>query len=80
MLEAASLFATPTLFDFRIYPYGSFHRVTGTDGAVSAPYGDEAECYQRCMDALVQGYGNIDQTHTVSEWVAVEQLHEAVEV
>ena len=46
MLEAASLFATPTLFDSRIYAYGSFHRVTGAAGAVSVPYGTEAECYQ----------------------------------
>ncbi len=44
------------------------------------PYGTEAECYQRYMDALVLGPGNIDQAHTVGEWIAVEQLHEAVEV
>ena len=46
MLEAASLFATPTLFDSRIYAYSSFKRVTSTEGAVSVPYGTEAECYQ----------------------------------
>ncbi len=32
------------------------------------------------MDALVLGPGNIDQAHTVGEWIAVEQLHEAVEI
>ena len=44
------------------------------------PYGNEAECYKRNMDALVLGPGNIDQAHTVGEWIAVEQLQEAVEV
>ena len=32
------------------------------------------------MDALVLGPGNIDQAHTVGEWIAVEQLHGAVEI
>ena len=32
------------------------------------------------MDALVLGPGNIAQAHTVGEWIAVEQLYEAVEV
>ncbi len=58
MLEPASLLATPTLFDSRIYSHGSFHRVTGT----------EAPCYQAYMDALVLGPCNIDQAHTVGEW------------
>ena len=58
MLEAASLFATPTLFDSRRYAYRSFHRVTGT----------EASCYQAYMDTLIPGPGNIDQAHTVGEW------------
>ena len=48
--------------------------------AVTAPYGTEAECYQRYMNALVLGPGNIDQAHTVGERIAVEQLQEAVEV
>ncbi|MXY95774.1 MAG: M20 family metallopeptidase [Caldilineaceae bacterium SB0670_bin_27] len=55
-------------------------RATGAPRAVTVPYGTEAECYQRYMDALVLGPGNIDQAHTVGEWIAVEQLHEAVEV
>ena len=42
MLEAASLIFHPQpLFDSRIYPYSSFHRVTGNEGAVSVPYGTE---------------------------------------
>ena len=68
MLEAASLFATPTLFDSRIYAYGSFHRVTGAEGAVSVPYGTEAECCQWDMDAPVLGPGNIAQARIVGEW------------
>ena len=48
--------------------------------AVTVPYGTEASCYQAYMDALVLGPGNIEQAHTVGEWIAVEQLHGAVEV
>ena len=44
------------------------------------PYGTEASCYQAYMAALVLGPGNIDQAHPVGEWIAVEQLHEAVGV
>ena len=47
---------------------------------MTVPYGTEATCYQKYMDALVLGPGNIDQAHTVGEWIAVEQLQEAVEV
>ncbi len=55
-------------------------RATGAPRAVTVPYGTEAECYQDYMDALVLGPGNIDQAHTVGEWIAVEQLTRAVEV
>ncbi len=55
-------------------------RATGAPRAVTVPYGTEASCYQTYMDALVLGPGNIDQAHTVGEWIAVEQLHGAVEV
>lgn len=30
------------------------------------------------MAALVRGLGNIAQANTVGEWIAAEQLHEAV--
>ena len=53
---------------------------TGAERAVTVPYGTEAECYQKYMEAPVLGPGNIDQAHTVGEWIAVEQLWEAVEV
>ena len=55
-------------------------RATGAPRAVTVPYGTEAACYQDYMDALVLGPGNIEQAHTVGEWIAVDQLHEAVEV
>ena len=55
-------------------------RATGAAEAVTVPYGTEAECYQEYADALVLGPGNIAQAHTVGEWIAVEQLREAVEV
>ena len=49
---------------------------------MAVPYDTEAECYQDYMDALalVLGPGSIEQAHTVGEWIAVEQLLEAVEV
>ena len=55
-------------------------RATGAPRAVTVPYGTEAECYQNYMDALVLGPGSIDQAHTVGEWIAIEQLQEAVDV
>ncbi len=55
-------------------------RATGAAQAVTVPYGTEAECYQEYADALVLGPGNIAQAHTVGEWIAVDQLREAVEV
>ena len=55
-------------------------RATGAPRAVTVPYGAEAECYQKDMDALVLGPGSIDQAHTVGEWIAIEQLQDAVDV
>ena len=55
-------------------------RATGAPRAITVPYGTEAECYQEYMDALVLGPGNIEQAHTVGEWIAVEQLERAVDV
>ena len=55
-------------------------RATGAPEAVTVPYGTEAECYQKYAEALVLGPGNIAQAHTVGEWIALEQLQEAVEV
>ena len=55
-------------------------RATGAPRAVTVPYGTEAECYQDYMDALVLGPGNIEQAHTVGEWIAIDQLRQAVEV
>ena len=74
---------SPSPFESRIYPYAASRRstsATGAERAVTVPYGTEATCYQKYMDALVLGPGNIDQAHTVGEWIAVEQLQEAVEV
>ena len=71
---------TPSPFESRISPYAASRLATGAPRAVTVPYGTEATCYQEYMDALVLGPGNIDQAHTVGEWIAVEQLQEAVEV
>lgn len=55
-------------------------RATGADRAITVPYGTEAVTYQRFMQTVVLGPGDIAQAHTIGEWIALEQLHRAVEV
>lgn len=55
-------------------------RATGVDRAVTVPYGTEAVTYQRFMQTVVLGPGDIAQAHTVGEWIALDQLQRAVEV
>ena len=55
-------------------------RVTGAEKALTVPFGTEASAYQKYMDTVVLGPGNIAQAHTVREWVAAEQLERAVSV
>ena len=47
---------------------------------MAVPYGTVAECYQDYMGALALGPSSIEQAYTVGEWIAVEQLREAIEV
>lgn len=55
-------------------------QVTGAKKALTVPYGTEASSYQKSMDVVVLGPGNIAQAHTRGEWIAVEQLERAVSV
>jgi len=55
-------------------------RVTGAKEALTVPFGTEASVYQKYMDTIVLGPGNIAQAHTVGEWISVEQLNRAVNV
>lgn len=53
-------------------------RATGIPKAITVPYGTEAESYQRYTQCVILGPGNIAQAHTIGEWVAVQQLVDAV--
>ena len=53
-------------------------RATGIEQAITVPYGTEAESYQRYTQCVILGPGNIEQAHTIGEWVEVKQLEEAV--
>lgn len=54
-------------------------RATGNT-ATTAPYGTEAVIFQEICDLVVLGPGDIGQAHTNGEWIAVSQLHDAVDV
>jgi acetylornithine deacetylase len=55
-------------------------RTTGAPAAVTVPYGTEAFIYQHHLDAIVLGPGNIDQAHTIGEYIDLGQLESSVEV
>lgn len=55
-------------------------RASGHTRAVTVPYGTEAVWYQAHAATVVLGPGNIAQAHTVGEWIALDQLHQAVAV
>jgi acetylornithine deacetylase len=43
-------------------------------------YGTDAAYLAECLELVVLGPGDIKQAHTVDEWIALEQLHRAVDV
>lgn len=53
---------------------------TGLPAAETVPFGTEAAVFKEYMECIILGPGNIAQAHTKGEWIAVEQLHRAVEV
>ncbi len=53
-------------------------RATGIAKAITVPYGTEAESYQRYTQCVILGPGNIEQAHTIGEWVEIKQLEDAV--
>jgi acetylornithine deacetylase len=55
-------------------------RATGIDQAITVPYGTEAESYQKYTQCVILGPGNIEQAHTIGEWVEVQQLVDAVSI
>lgn len=55
-------------------------RATGAGHAVTVPFGTEAILYKDYMQAVVLGPGNIEQAHTIGEWIDVAQLQSSVAV
>jgi acetylornithine deacetylase len=55
-------------------------QITGAAKAVTVPYGTEALIYQQYVPTVILGPGNIEQAHTVGEWIELKQLERAVEV
>lgn len=53
-------------------------RATGVAQAITVPYGTEAESYQKYTQCVILGPGNIEQAHTIGEWVETQQLDDAV--
>lgn len=53
---------------------------TGLDAAETVPFGTEAAIFKDLMQLVILGPGNIAQAHTKGEWIAIDQLHTAVEV
>jgi acetylornithine deacetylase len=54
--------------------------VTGAAKAQTVPFGTEATFYQEALELVILGPGDIGQAHTNGEWIALSQLHEAVDV
>ncbi|MCB0114673.1 MAG: M20/M25/M40 family metallo-hydrolase, partial [Caldilineaceae bacterium] len=55
-------------------------RAAGVERAITVPFGTEAILYKEHMQCVVLGPGNIEQAHTIGEWIDVAQLEQAVDV
>ena len=56
-------------------------QLTETRSPSTVPYGTDGVAYStRMKQLIVLGPGDIAQAHTVDEWVAIDQLHKAVEI
>jgi len=51
--------------------------ITENQAGDTAPYGTEALFYQDYVDLVILGPGDIDQAHTVGEWIDIEQIRMA---
>jgi len=54
--------------------------LTGEEKPGTVPYGTDALALGSCMELILVGPGNITQSHTVGEWVEVDQLYKAVDI
>jgi acetylornithine deacetylase len=55
-------------------------QATGLPAAQTVPFGTEAAVFKDHMQLVILGPGDIAQAHTKGEWIAIDQLHRAVEV
>jgi acetylornithine deacetylase len=53
---------------------------TGLPAAETVPFGTEAAVFKELMQLVILGPGDIAQAHTKGEWIALAQLHTAVDV
>ncbi len=53
---------------------------TGEKEAMTVPYGTDALIYQPFLDQVVLGAGNIEQAHTVDEYIDIAELERSVGV
>lgn len=54
--------------------------VTNKNKPQTVPYGTDAMKLEEFMELILVGPGNIEQAHSVEEWVEISQLHQAVDV
>ncbi len=54
--------------------------VTGEPKSITVPYGTEALVYGQKVPLVILGPGNIEQAHTVGEWVDLGQLERSVDI
>lgn len=54
--------------------------ISGKTNPITVPYGTDGVVFGSQMELVVLGPGNIQQAHTVDEWVDVGQLEQAVSV
>jgi acetylornithine deacetylase len=53
---------------------------TGAASARTMPFGTDAVIFQRYVDLIILGPGDVAQAHTDGEWIALPQLRDAVDV
>jgi len=54
--------------------------ILGKTETKTVPYGTDGMKFGKFMELIVVGPGNIEQAHTVDEWVEISQLNQAVDV
>ena len=53
--------------------------VTNKSDPKTVAYGTDGMIFGKTMELVVLGPGNIQQAHTIDEWIEIEQLHQAVD-